>query len=634
MKKISVILLLSFFLGSCWWSEVIINNFKKKNNIENQIISINNNQDLNISMIRLYNLIIEWGKIDKKLMDASIKKNIVFFQYFNESDLLWTKVLEEAINIESFLNKNWDNNQVSFIFTNAYAKKQWSIFYYVPILGSLLKAKHKTIETARAGVYYYLKDSLDDVDRSEKLSEYWIKDIEDIRMLENSKIEKLAQDPELRYWIDWTKITKELWETTVKTVVDASKTVVWWSFNPISDTIDNVKDDLKDWKIDTISGELKEKKWKLLVNIKTKKIEKVTFWIKKDIKEKINSLCWNKLWNNIEEKQKSKISKEILTISKEKPIVLINKTEIWNIDIDMGEWEWDFMISDENIWVYNFKWIDIEKNKETNISLQNNNLKVNSPREININQDKEEIKITTNLDIENKNNNKKNKISRDWKKLEIEIERLKKITNSEEYSKNEKELEKNFDWYLYNLIKEHNINDCVLEDNDLNIELKMKRDFAILQTNWYRKMRNVNISSDEYYSRFKIKRKEWCKKVKNNNLNIVLVDNNSDIINEKESKYNGLWLWNASYDRNLDFCWDSTIRLEIKDNKLSWVAHWWWDDLKITWLLQENWDIEWWFAKAKENIAKFKWSIVWTKFKWTWSDSFWCYWTFELEKDM
>jgi hypothetical protein len=97
----------------------------------------------------------------------------------------------------------------------AYAKERSSWWYYVPVIGSLVKAKHQSIVTARAGIYDYLKNEIDTTDRDRLLHEYDMTSIEDVRTASDSQVEQLARDPELRTGIDWTQVATDLGKQAV-----------------------------------------------------------------------------------------------------------------------------------------------------------------------------------------------------------------------------------------------------------------------------------------------------------------------------------------------------------------------------------------------------------------------------------
>ncbi len=555
MKKILslfIIISIAFSLISCWKKD--INNDNEI--INNKIIEITNYTELNTSIFNLYDLIIEWWEIDNKTIKLVKNKNLDFFNYYKLSQKKWKEVLNQTIIINNFLNNK--SKETSFFFEKVYAKKRWSVFYYIPIFWSLLKAKHKTIETTRAGIYHYIKDSLDQEDRNALLSSYSISNIEDIRNIDDSKIEELARDPELNGAIDWTKVTKDLWETAVTTVVEASQAITWWSFNPISWTADNIKDDLKDFKLDTVWNKIKKEKSKLILENKTKE-DKILFWIKKETKEKIDKVYKDKNWKELDEKEKKEISSKILETKWEK-LITINKSNKAEIKVDLEAWEWDFNISDKEVWVLWFEWIDINQDSYTKIDLVKKN--------VILKDDKTPIQTKTNNKNQNNNNEEKDSVY---------------ILN----------------WEIYNPDEQWEITENE-KKNGINWE---KRPILI-------KYEDATEEEKEKYFP-----NRWKKE-------------------ENKYLYDWLWLWIAVSNKELDSCSDATIRLTIKENNITWKAFGWWDTLIISWKVTFDWEINWWFAKAKENVANFKWKINKNTFKWQWSDAYWCYWSFSLDKDI
>lgn len=98
-----------------------------------------------------------------------------------------------------------------------------SIWYYIPILESLVQGKHLSIETSRAGIYKYMRDELDSDERQGVLDEFNLASIEDVRNADDALVEKLARDPVLRPGVDWNTVTTDLGRQAVTAVGDAYK---------------------------------------------------------------------------------------------------------------------------------------------------------------------------------------------------------------------------------------------------------------------------------------------------------------------------------------------------------------------------------------------------------------------------
>ncbi len=285
----------------------------------------NASSQINNDMTKLYEDIVQRSQIDQKLTTSAKDKSVKFRDYFDKSQSKWNEVLEQIYTL--IQDGNTQQNKISLI-PKAYAKKRRSMRYYVPIIWSLVKAKHQSLETARANIYEAVKNPKYP-EWKQILASYGIDDIEQLRSIDDKKLEQIIRDPELQWYIDFKKITKDLWKTAVSTVVEASKMATAWEIlNPINWTKDNFIEDLKDGKLDTVWKKLKtQKKW--IIAVHTTNTKHLIMAIKSDIKEQIPESILGKKRDTIDNKIKSKLTNTIILKNKSKimKIHLSNKPD-------------------------------------------------------------------------------------------------------------------------------------------------------------------------------------------------------------------------------------------------------------------------------------------------------------------
>lgn len=221
-----------------------INNSRHDYNISvNDISSV---EDLNNAFYDFHKDLNELMYYEEKMyLAAESEDPNSFFDFYHEYNktgqrlILQTEEIAGAMDYGPY-NAVGQSGYFPFI-QKVNAKERHSYWYYVPVIGSLVKAKHQSIETSRAGIYDYLKNNVESVDRELFLNEYGLNSVEDLRAASDSQVEQLARDPELRVGIDWTKITTDLGETAVKTTVEANQAVLGGE-NPLtpSGTIQNL----------------------------------------------------------------------------------------------------------------------------------------------------------------------------------------------------------------------------------------------------------------------------------------------------------------------------------------------------------------------------------------------------------
>lgn len=197
-------------------------------------VTIADNQELNEEMFRFYENLHSLAMIEESLALIADEGDVdSFFGAYTQYNTVASEIVSEAAAMSGYLEGETDSDigLRMRIINPVEAKERSSIWYYIPIIRSLVKAKHESIETARAGVYDYLKNELEPVDRDAFLDEYGLGSVEDLRSADDVTVEKLARDPELRAGIDWTKVATDLGKQQVLATVDAYK--IGSSMNPV-----------------------------------------------------------------------------------------------------------------------------------------------------------------------------------------------------------------------------------------------------------------------------------------------------------------------------------------------------------------------------------------------------------------
>ncbi|MBD3362865.1 hypothetical protein GF362_04040 [Candidatus Dojkabacteria bacterium] len=309
---------------------------------------------------------------------ASVEDPDAFFENYNE----FQDVADETMIIARVLAQQSAQDEGAYglvldgrLINQAYAKERSSWMYYIPIIGSLIKAKHQSIETSRAGIYQYLKNAkqndLEPVDVQRILNQFNLNDVEDIRNANDDLVERMARDHELRTSIDWTKVTTDLGKTAVETVVDANTALIKRE-NPItvSGFSENVvKDAIDDGKLDSIKDPLP--KSKITMKDLEKRVPKVTIGISNRIKGLIDSMNpWDENWGweNVSEETKKEVTKTVIEESKAGPLVVAHNHEAEdanNFYIPTGNW--DLTILGEKILSFTENFF-IEENRENIIN--------------------------------------------------------------------------------------------------------------------------------------------------------------------------------------------------------------------------------------------------------------------------
>jgi hypothetical protein len=279
-------------------------------------VTVETVKDVNDQLFLMYNNLEELAAYEEYMYQAAqVADPDQFFDNYSSFNEKMGEIMGQTEAIAEFYDS--DNDALGII-SVVEAKERSSWKYWIPIYGSLLKAKHKSIETSRAGVYNYLKNELDPVDRQNFLDTYKLDSVEDLRKVDDATVEKLARDPELRAGIDWTKVTKDLGETAIKTTVEGIKTATGGSIpNPVKDTYDNAVADIRDGKIDSVEDEMPP------APEKQEPTDRVTFGVKKSIQTKIDkelekqgksiedSIKWDEIKSSIQDSIESAVNSVI-----------------------------------------------------------------------------------------------------------------------------------------------------------------------------------------------------------------------------------------------------------------------------------------------------------------------------------
>ena len=332
-------------------------------------------EQTNKDMAMLYDEIVERSELDQKMEKYAQKEDSKLFKYALESQEQWQIVLDQVYIIIDDLDKQEQYATLGIFSSKVYAKKRRSMWYYVPLLWRLVKWKHQTLETARANLYEAITDPKYKDRWMGIANKYWITDAEQLRTLGDMDLERLARDPELNWFIDFAKITKDLWVVAVNTVVEASQMVTAGKLiNPISDTKDNFIEDLKDWKIDTVWEDLKSKdKWILRVQQDFQKTTKIVLWVKKEVIAKIPQAAiavhreW--MWEAVQEAVDQALANE-----KAEPFIVIHKTKLPDLALKIDAWDRDIISSDEEDGITELWDISIDAWYVTDVETNDDNL--------------------------------------------------------------------------------------------------------------------------------------------------------------------------------------------------------------------------------------------------------------------
>ncbi len=193
----------------------------------NDTYEIKDNRDLSSTITDFYTHFVDLEQYEHEMQVAADEQDTeAFFESYrayNEtaSTLMWKS---QAISDYFYKNNSAHSKQIQiFGVKPAYAKERFSYWYFVPIIGSLIKAKHQSIETARSGIYNYVKNEIPIDERQSILKEYGFNNIEDIASASDHNIEKMARDPILKAGINWAQISTDLGKQAVFATVDTYK---------------------------------------------------------------------------------------------------------------------------------------------------------------------------------------------------------------------------------------------------------------------------------------------------------------------------------------------------------------------------------------------------------------------------
>lgn len=179
-------------------------------------VEVSDNKQLNSQLFEFYDNLEDLKKYDDQMISAArIENTDLFFTNYEDFNKTASEMIYQAEAISRYLENDQEVGQNQSLITPVCAKERNSFWYKVPIIGALVKAKHQSIEMSRTGIYDYLKNDLESVDRQRFLDEYELDSIEDLRDASDTQVENLARDPELRAGIDWTKVSTDLGKQAV-----------------------------------------------------------------------------------------------------------------------------------------------------------------------------------------------------------------------------------------------------------------------------------------------------------------------------------------------------------------------------------------------------------------------------------
>ncbi len=184
-------------------------------------------------MADFHDNVVYLNQYDKNMIFAASEADSdIFFENYHAFLAIANESMAQAEKMAELMEQGSTNAALDPLIRAAYAKKRSSWLYYIPIFGSLVKAKHQSIETAREGIYTGLQDMYSG-DRDRILEYHGLSSVSDLENASDSTIERLSRDPEVGGLIDWTKVVTDLGKTAVETVVEASQAVTGGE-NPIT----------------------------------------------------------------------------------------------------------------------------------------------------------------------------------------------------------------------------------------------------------------------------------------------------------------------------------------------------------------------------------------------------------------
>lgn len=192
-------------------------------------VYIMDNLDLSGTIEQFHGNMAYLAELESDLQQAASSADAdSFFTAYEQYNSTASEMISMSQSMYEYTGEQSDESDAVGDFLRSFAqpvraRERFSYWYYVPIIGSLVKAKHQSIETSRAGIYDYLKNELDAVDRNQFLQDYNLQSVEDLRTAGDGQIEQLARDPELRAGIDWTKVATDLAEHAAQAVTDSYK---------------------------------------------------------------------------------------------------------------------------------------------------------------------------------------------------------------------------------------------------------------------------------------------------------------------------------------------------------------------------------------------------------------------------
>ncbi|MBN1331370.1 hypothetical protein JW978_00605 [Candidatus Dojkabacteria bacterium] len=334
-------------------------------------ISIKNYYDLDTELMLFYYNLETLSDYDYELYAASEDEDAeTFFTYYSEYNAVSGELMSQAKAINEFMDNpsNEGDLPVGDLVGKAYAKERWSFFYWIPIVEKLVKSKHQSIETSRTSIYNYIKSDpgLESVDRQGFLDEYGLKNVEDIRTLGDSDVERMARDPELRTAIDWTKISSDVAKSGVEAYVDVVKTATSGEIpNPIKDTIKNGLVDIMDGKIETINDQMPSD------SSNTSQADKVTLGLSQNVTNAIDQTLGKDLgkdWDDVSDDKKDEILEKLLSEIENGPLGIAHSPDTGEENkFIIPEGTWDLLCLTDGTVPVEMNDIEIEEGKTTEV---------------------------------------------------------------------------------------------------------------------------------------------------------------------------------------------------------------------------------------------------------------------------
>jgi len=325
-------------------------------------IEIENYEQASIEIEKFYENFEQLAHLDENLSSVSDNEDAEkFFENYKEYNETAGKLISQADALGRFFSdpqNDYEENDGAVGRINlikVYAKERSSLFYYIPVFGSLVQGKHESIESIRWDIWNYL-NSMPSVDRTAKLEEYGLKYTSDVKVGSDELIEELSKDPELNGSINWGKVSAELADNAC--IATAEGLAIGYLPGGVKTgaKYGAVKTGVLDYA-DWVQNQAHPKKTVVMISEDTKE------FVNKILKE-----IEEKEWKNLKEQTMKEIAEEVKKMERE--VVVIQQKEKLNYEnyFELFEGLWDGLVSYTD--VVPFEIFDIEVKEDQIVEIK------------------------------------------------------------------------------------------------------------------------------------------------------------------------------------------------------------------------------------------------------------------------